>query len=177
MRVAVAPHKHVSPDDYSDDDFFEINNQSAAFQKLMNNYTFVLRYTGRRWYGQIRDSNLSGESFKEEEYHAFWMNSFSGLGQEDNSTLIISQPTREVSPVNGELVGLVMPFFFVFQLFIVSYQNSYLRQLLVDFFEMRRRNKVFEGGNYDYDYSPYGVMIPLVEQEGAGFFHCNKPLE
>jgi len=49
--------------------------------------------------------------------------------------------------------------------------------LIVDFFEMRRRNKAFEGGNYDYDYSSYGVMIPLVEKEGAGFFHCNKSFE
>jgi hypothetical protein len=101
--ATVEPHKHKSPDDYSDDDFFEINNQSVAFQQLMRNYTFLLRYTGRRWYGQIREPNLSGDSFKEEEYHAFWMNSFSGLGQEDNSTLIISQPTSEKSPVNGEL--------------------------------------------------------------------------
>mmetsp|Transcript_7501 Transcript_7501/g.12753 ORF Transcript_7501/g.12753 Transcript_7501/m.12753 type:complete len:106 (-) Transcript_7501:123-440(-) len=98
-----------------------------------------------RWYGQIVDPSLSGESFKEEEYHAFWQNSFSGLGQEDNSTLIISEITSKVSPVE------------------------------VDFFEMRRRNKVFEGGLYDYDYSPYGVMIPLVAHDGGGFFHCNKP--
>jgi hypothetical protein len=41
---------------------------------------------------------------------------------------------------------------------------------------MRRKNKEFEGGIFD-DYSPFGVMIPLVEQEGAGFFHCNKPFE
>eukprot|EP00984_Skeletonema_dohrnii_P035952 scaffold36362_cov155-Skeletonema_dohrnii-CCMP3373.AAC.6 len=143
--MAVAPHKHESLDEYQDDDFFEINNKSLAFQKLVTNYTFLLRYTGRRWYGQIVDPSLSGESFKEEEYHAFWQNSFSGLGQEDNSTLIISEITSKVSPVE------------------------------VDFFEMRRRNKVFEGGLYDYDYSPYGVMIPLVAHTGGGFFHCNKP--
>jgi len=40
---------------------------------------------------------------------------------------------------------------------------------------MRRRNNVFEGGIYDYDYSQFGVLIPLVAQDGAGFFHCNKP--
>mmetsp|Transcript_29222 Transcript_29222/g.47377 ORF Transcript_29222/g.47377 Transcript_29222/m.47377 type:complete len:174 (-) Transcript_29222:136-657(-) len=141
----VAPHKHESPVEYFDDDFFEIYNKSTSFQQLMSNYTFLLRYTGRRWYGQILDPGLSGETFKEEEYHAFWMNSFSGLGQDDNSTLIISEPTSKNSPVD------------------------------VDFFEMRRRNKVFEGGIYDYDYSPYGVMIPLVAHDGAGFFHCNKP--
>lgn len=100
--AALAPHKHESPDNYFDDDFFEINNQSASFQQLMSNYTFLLRFTGRRWYGQIVNPNLSGESFKEEEYHAFWSNSFSGLGQEDNSTLIISELTSKVSPVDGE---------------------------------------------------------------------------
>lgn len=141
----VAPHKHNNPDDYSDDDFFEIHNQSVAFQQLMKNYTFLLKYTGRRWYGQIVDPSLSADSFKEEEYHAFWMNSFSGLGQEDNSTLIISEITSSVSPAS------------------------------VDFFEMRRRNKVFETGIHDYDYSQYGVLIPLVEIAGAGFFHCNRP--
>lgn len=74
----VAPHKHNNPDDYSDDDFFEIMNEKVAFQELMKNYTFVLRYTGSRWYGQIIDPNLSASSFKEEEFHAFWMNTFSG---------------------------------------------------------------------------------------------------
>jgi hypothetical protein len=67
--------------------------------------------------------------------------------------------------------------------FILSYDydvlfmctNSILPFPTVDFFEMRRRNKAFEGGIFDYDYGPYGVMIPLVEQAGAGFFHCNKP--
>ena len=105
----VAPHKHNNPDDYSDDDFFEIHNQSVAFQQLMKNYTFLLGYTGRRWYGQIVDPSLSADSFREEEYHAFWMNSFSGLGQEDNSTLIISEITSSVSPVSGELVCAVHP--------------------------------------------------------------------
>eukprot|EP00986_Skeletonema_menzelii_P019098 scaffold27063_cov200-Skeletonema_menzelii.AAC.2 len=94
----VAPHKHESPVEYFDDDFFEIYNKSTSFQQLMSNYTFLLRYTGRRWYGQILDPGLSGETFKEEEYHAFWMNSFSGLGQDDNSTLIISEPTSKNSP-------------------------------------------------------------------------------
>ncbi len=96
--AALEPHKHESPDDYSDDDFFEINNQSASFQQLMSNYTFLLRFTGRRWYGQIVDPNLSGESFKEEEYHAFWSHSFSGT----HSTLIVSELTSKVTPVDGE---------------------------------------------------------------------------
>ena len=106
----VAPHNHINPDDYGDDDFFEINNASEAFQELMKNYTFLLRYTGRRWYGQIVDPTLSGDTFKEEEYHAFWNNAFSGLGQEDNSTLIISEVTSEVSPVDSELVCFVVFF-------------------------------------------------------------------
>mmetsp|Transcript_16833 Transcript_16833/g.27649 ORF Transcript_16833/g.27649 Transcript_16833/m.27649 type:complete len:517 (+) Transcript_16833:850-2400(+) len=145
--VAVVPHKHNTPDGYDDDDFFEIANQTLAFQQLMKNYTFLLRYTGSRWYGQIINPDLSSKSFEEEEYHAFWQNSFSGMGQEDNSTLIISEATNTAKPAG------------------------------VDFFEMRRRNKVFEGGIYDYDYSPYGVLLPLVTLEGAGFFHCNKPSE
>eukprot|EP00985_Skeletonema_marinoi_P008393 scaffold3782_cov92-Skeletonema_marinoi.AAC.1 len=32
---------------------------------------------------------------------------------------------------------------------------------------MRRRNKVFEGGMYDYGYSPYGVMVPMLAHDGA----------
>ena len=144
--TAVAPHKHNNPDGYEDDDFFEIANQTVAFQQLMKNYTFVLRYTGSRWYGQIVDPNLSSMSFKEEEYHAFWMNSFSGVGQEDNATLIVSEKTTDTAYPAG-----------------------------IDFFEMRRRNKIFEGGIHDYDYGPFGVLLPLVALEGAGFFHCNKP--
>eukprot|EP00985_Skeletonema_marinoi_P017134 scaffold9347_cov135-Skeletonema_marinoi.AAC.1 len=31
---------------------------------------------------------------------------------------------------------------------------------------MRRRNKVFEGGMYDYGYSPYGVMVPILAHDG-----------
>ncbi len=34
---------------------------------------------------------------------------------------------------------------------------------------------MFETGIHDYDYSQYGVLIPLVEIAGAGFFHCNRP--
>ncbi|KAL7531293.1 hypothetical protein ACHAXR_003958, partial [Thalassiosira sp. AJA248-18] len=37
-------------DSLTDDDFFEVNNSTTEFQELMKNYTFVLRYTGRRWY-------------------------------------------------------------------------------------------------------------------------------
>mmetsp|Transcript_20385 Transcript_20385/g.58971 ORF Transcript_20385/g.58971 Transcript_20385/m.58971 type:complete len:591 (-) Transcript_20385:139-1911(-) len=144
-KNTVGEHKHYHPEFFADDDFFEVNNQTEAFQDLMKNYTFVLRYTGNRWYGQIEAPGFSGASFKEEEYHGFWNNAFSGIGDEDNRTLIISAPTADlVSPVG------------------------------VDFYEMRRRNLDFETDIHDYDYSPYGVLILLVEYEGSGFFHCNK---
>ena len=45
-------HKHYHSDYFEDDDFFELNNQTKGFQQLLNNYTFVLKYTGRRWYGK-----------------------------------------------------------------------------------------------------------------------------
>ena len=54
---------------HTDDDFFEIHTQMPAFQKLMENYTFTLRYTGRRWYGQMEPPNTNSKSFNEEEYH------------------------------------------------------------------------------------------------------------
>lgn len=142
----LSSHKHVHPDFFTDDDFFEVNNETSEFQQLLRNYTFVLWFTGIRWYGQIVQPGLTAETFKEEEYHAFWNNAFSGLGDQDNRTLIISAPTAGL----GSPVG-------------------------VDFYEMRRRNIEFEDGIYDYDYSPFGVLIPLVEYEGSGFFHCNKP--
>jgi len=141
----LAPHKHHHDGFFEDDDFFE-QNDSPGFQKLLSNYSFVLQYTGRRWYGQIKPPGFTGLSFKEEEYHAFWNNAFSGLGDEDNSTLIISAPTSGL----GSPVG-------------------------VDFYEMRRRNLALEIGIHDYDYSPFGVLIPLAQYEGSGFFHCNKP--
>jgi len=131
---------------YDDDDFFDIHLREEAFVNLMKNYTFVLSYTGQRWYGQIKpwipfDSNIV-DRFKEEEYHAFWAKTFTGLKKDDNATLIISEPTTSETPVG------------------------------VDFFELRRRNSVFAEGEYDYDYGPFGVMIPLVGYQGVGKFHC-----
>mmetsp|Transcript_22209 Transcript_22209/g.45394 ORF Transcript_22209/g.45394 Transcript_22209/m.45394 type:complete len:708 (+) Transcript_22209:228-2351(+) len=143
MIATLPPHKHYDPDYFLDDDFFETNNRSTAFQKLLENYTFVLRFTGRRWYGQISQPGLTSVSFEEEEFHGFWNQIFSGTGQQDNSTLIISDPSLGGSPVG------------------------------LDFFEMRRRNDIFEGGTYDYDYDPFGVLIPLIPYAGSGFFHCN----
>ena len=34
------------------DDFFQYNNESSVFQVMLKNYSFVLRYTGLRWYGK-----------------------------------------------------------------------------------------------------------------------------
>lgn len=137
-------HKHFHLDSFSDDDFFQLNNQTAEFSQLLKNYTVVLRYTGRRWYGQIVPPGLTATSFQEEEYHAFWNNAFSGLGAEDNKTLIISSPSGSGSPVG------------------------------LDFYEMRRRNIQFENEIEGFDYGPFGVLIPLVEYAGSGFFHCNN---
>lgn len=57
--ATLPPHKHYDPDYFLDDDFFETNNRSTTFQKLLENYTFVLRFTGRRWYGQISKPGLT----------------------------------------------------------------------------------------------------------------------
>ena len=98
-------------DIFIDDDFFEIHLKKEAFVELMENYTFILKFTGRRWYGQMKPSGISASSFHEEEFHAFWNMAFSGLGVDDNSTVIISGPSMDATPV------------------------------AVDFYEMRRRNK------------------------------------
>lgn len=49
-------HKHREPIFFEDDDFFEQNYKirQIEFELLMKNYTFVLHYTGRRWYGKSR---------------------------------------------------------------------------------------------------------------------------
>ena len=55
---------------YDDDDFFDIHLREEAFVNLMKNYTFVLSYTGQRWYGQIKPwiplDDHSVDGFKEE---------------------------------------------------------------------------------------------------------------
>ena len=80
------------------------------------------------------------------EYHAFWDDAFSAIGVADNTTLIFSAPTNGISPAR------------------------------VDFFETRRWNIVFDDDFHEYDYDPFGVLIPLVQYQGNGFFHCNKDL-
>lgn len=140
----LVPHRHHEDKFFEDDDFFEIHLEKPKFKELLMNYTFVLKYTGRRWYGQIKSHGVTSLGFDEAEFHGFWSRTFSGVGVDDNSTVIISEPTAAGSPVG------------------------------IDFYEMRRRNKAFENGIYDYDYSPFGVLIPLTGYEGAGYFHCNK---
>jgi hypothetical protein len=68
-NISVPQHKHHHDTFFLDDDFFEVNNQTAAYHELLKNYTFVLRFTGQRWYGQIIPPGLTAMSFKEEEYH------------------------------------------------------------------------------------------------------------
>lgn len=59
----------INDDAFEDDDFFDIHMQQEPFQELIKNYTFVLKYTGRRWYGQIQPPGVDSESFVEEEFH------------------------------------------------------------------------------------------------------------
>ena len=141
---ALTPHKHDTPEYFTDDDFFQQNNITAAFAELLQNYTLRLIYTDRRWYGQMEPPNFATTGFEQEEFHAFWWNTFSGLGEQDNKTIIISAPTDGGTPVG------------------------------VDFYEMRRRNIASEPGDLDHNYGPFGVLIPLTEYEGTGFFHCNQ---
>lgn len=55
---------------FDDDDFFDIHLREEAFLNLMKNYTFVLGFTGRRWYGQIKPwtpiEETGNDKFKEE---------------------------------------------------------------------------------------------------------------
>lgn len=51
----IPPHKHIEPTFFEDDDFFELNfkNDKDEFEQLLENYTFYLHFTGRRWYGKL----------------------------------------------------------------------------------------------------------------------------
>jgi hypothetical protein len=53
--------------------------------------------------------------------------------------------------------------------FLISAPTTELTPVGIDFYEMRRRNVDLD---YKYDYGPFGVLIPLVEFKGNGFFHC-----
>lgn len=127
--------------DMSDDDFFYLNNASTQFQRLMSNYTFVLKYSGLRWYGSLLPLGklYYTESLFARDYHAFWDEAFSGVGELDNSTFLISAPnTDDLTPVG------------------------------VDFYEMRRRNIP----SSSFSYGSMGIVLPLIEYPGAGFYHC-----
>ena len=69
VPVGLMKLANVNDDTFIDDDFFQIHNELEEFQELLLNYTFTLRYTGRRWYGQITPPGLTSESFNENEYH------------------------------------------------------------------------------------------------------------
>ena len=66
---ATSPHKHFHPEFFEDDDFFEVNNKSDIFQELLENYTFILCYTGRRWYGKL----IHIDTTVDEEYHGMYL--------------------------------------------------------------------------------------------------------
>lgn len=76
----------LSKEYFEDDDFFQIHKQEPAFERLLDDYTFILKYTGSRWYGQIAPPFKDAKEFNEEEFHAFWSKSFSGKGKDDNAT-------------------------------------------------------------------------------------------
>ena len=48
---------------------------------------------------------------------------------------------------------------------IISAPTSDASPVGVDFFEMRRRNKLFENSAKNYNYGPFGVLIEMVEAE------------
>ncbi len=52
----IPPHRHIEPT-FFDDDFFEQRSKvdTEGFEKLMQNYSIYLHFTGSRWYGKFRD--------------------------------------------------------------------------------------------------------------------------
>jgi len=65
-KSAVTPHKHLHPEFFEDDDFFQLNNVTPAFHELLKNYTFILWYSGMRWYGQLHPPGITSTNFVEE---------------------------------------------------------------------------------------------------------------
>jgi len=55
--------------------------------------------------------------------------------------------------------------------FIISDPTSKSTPVDVDFFEMRRRVDNMQN-EVQFTYGPFGALIPLMEYEGTGFFHC-----
>ena len=56
--------------------------------------------------------------------------------------------------------------------FIISDTTFGSSPVGVDFYEMRRRINELLSPDIHFSYGPYGAMIPLMDYEGAGFFHC-----
>eukprot|EP00986_Skeletonema_menzelii_P005908 scaffold2230_cov166-Skeletonema_menzelii.AAC.4 len=56
--------------------------------------------------------------------------------------------------------------------FIISDTTFGSSPVGVDFYEMRRRINGLLNPDIHFSYGPYGAMIPLMDYEGTGFFHC-----
>ena len=56
--------------------------------------------------------------------------------------------------------------------FIISDTTFGSSPVGVDFYEMRRRINELLNPDIHFSYGPYGAMIPLMDYEGTGFFHC-----
>lgn len=56
--------------------------------------------------------------------------------------------------------------------FIISDTTFTSTPIGIDFFEMRRRINSMLNPNIMFSYGPFGALIPLMDYQGAGFFHC-----
>lgn len=57
--------------------------------------------------------------------------------------------------------------------FIISDTTAESSPVGVDFYEMRRRTaSSMQDSNVQFSYGPYGALIPLMDYQGTGFFHC-----
>jgi len=56
--------------------------------------------------------------------------------------------------------------------FIISDTTFASNPVAVDFFEMRRRINSVRNPNVQFSFGPFGALIPLMNYEGTGFFHC-----
>jgi len=58
--------------------------------------------------------------------------------------------------------------------FIISDITLASYPVAVDWFEMRRRVNYKLRKDVDFAYGPIGVLVPLIEYEGSGWFHCHQ---
>lgn len=56
--------------------------------------------------------------------------------------------------------------------FIISDTTLVGSPVGIDFFEMRRRINSLLNPHVQFNYGPFGALIPLMNYEGSGFFHC-----